>query len=444
MATYIFEITDYHAIKKASVKLDGITVLSGINGSGKSTIARWLQHTVYTLVHYDRLVEQEGIDELTSTIYRLINFINSLVGTQQSLPIRNLYDTIKYHQPNTFNEVESVYKDICGMIVDLLTDYLSQVNDPKDFYRIVNYLRIPFENNETISTESFSALFAKSLAEDLENIRRRIQEKKANRTDFNFSEKIFSITDNDIEENEINLQFWEDGVKLLGDKDFKIPLMLSRVIYINTQEIGNAFKTSDIRNRLYRMLSESSGALTDESTALIRMIRGTIGGEVQVRRSKIIPSQRASFRFVSRNGKAFNIKGAATGIISFSYILQLLQNGWLDENTLLIIDEPESHLHPQWIVEYARILVLIQKYLGTKILVSSHNPDMVSAIQSISSKNGLKKMTRFYLAEPDYNSGDQYNFTDLGFNIEKIFDSFNIAIDRIADYGDPTYEEDDM
>ena len=117
-----------------------------------------------------------------------------------------------------------------------------------------------------------------------------------------------------------------------------------------------------------------------------------------------------------------------------------MQNGWLNETTGLIIDEPESHRQPQWIVDYARILVLINKMLGTKILLSSHNPDMIAAIQTISESKGLKEVTRFYLAKPSEDDPYQNVYKDLGFNIEEIFDSFNVALERIDSYGSPASE----
>jgi len=62
---------------------------------------------------------------------------------------------------------------------------------------------------------------------------------------------------------------------------------------------------------------------------------------------------------------------------------------------LLIIDEPEAHLHPQWIVEYARILVLLNKKLGVKFMIASHNPDMVSALRYISEKEEILQNVHF-------------------------------------------------
>ena len=59
----------------------------------------------------------------------------------------------------------------------------------------------------------------------------------------------------------------------------------------------------------------------------------------------------SDFSFTRADGKTFDLNEVATGIKAFSIIQLLLKNGHIDNRTLLIIDEPESHLHPQWIVE---------------------------------------------------------------------------------------------
>lgn len=143
------------------------------------------------------------------------------------------------------------------------------------------------------------------------------------------------------------------------------------------------------------------------------------------------------FLFKRADGKVFNLLDCATGVKSFSILQMLLKNGHLNEKTLLIIDEPESHLHPQWVIEYARLIVLINKYFGVRFLLASHNPDMVSAIKHISTKQDVIHSTHFYLAK---NSSTRYMYTfeDLEQDIEPIFESFNIAFERIEMYGDTT------
>lgn len=103
------------------------------------------------------------------------------------------------------------------------------------------------------------------------------------------------------------------------------------------------------------------------------------------------------FKYKRNDNQEFDLTECATGIKSVALLQLLLKNRFLDENTLLIIDEPEAHLHPQWIIEYARVLVLLHKKLKVKFFITSHSTDMVSAIKYISEKSELVKMYLFML-----------------------------------------------
>ncbi|MDE5675665.1 MAG: ATP-binding protein, partial [Muribaculaceae bacterium] len=135
-----------------------------------------------------------------------------------------------------------------------------------------------------------------------------------------------------------------------------------------------------------------------------------------------------------------SIDELATGMKSFAYLLRLLENGYLDSETLLIIDEPEAHLHPQWIFKFAKILVLLNKKLGVKIMIASHNPDMVAAISAISEAEGSSANTNFYQAEKVPGTL-RFDFKHCGNDISPIFECFNIAIDRIDSYK-PSLDQD--
>ena len=149
------------------------------------------------------------------------------------------------------------------------------------------------------------------------------------------------------------------------------------------------------------------------------------------------------FSFYREDGAVFDLAEVATGIKAFSIIQLLLKNGHIDNRTLLIIDEPEAHLHPQWIVEYARMIVLLHKHIGVKFFLASHNPDMVSAIRYIAEKEGVLDNVNYYLAEKEEGETYLYNYRSLGAEIDPIFASFNIALDRINQYSLP-YKDDEI
>lgn len=135
------------------------------------------------------------------------------------------------------------------------------------------------------------------------------------------------------------------------------------------------------------------------------------------------------------DGRIFDLSECATGIKSFSILQLLLKNGFLQKDTLLIIDEPEAHLHPQWIVEYARMIVMLHKEIGVKFFIASHSTDMVSAIRYIAAKQEIQDSLNFYLAEDSEDSPYRYTYRDLGLDIDPIFKSFNKSFDKIDEYG---------
>lgn len=88
----------------------------------------------------------------------------------------------------------------------------------------------------------------------------------------------------------------------------------------------------------------------------------------------------------------------ASGIKSFGIIQLLLSADMINENKMLIWDEPENHLHPKWQIEFAHLLVNLAK-AGIPIVVSSHSPYFIQGIRYFSRKEQIDKYVNYYLAE---------------------------------------------
>ena len=58
------KINDFRAIKSADIILNGITVLAGINGCGKSTISKLLYNSIKTAIEFEKIVKENLFDEL--------------------------------------------------------------------------------------------------------------------------------------------------------------------------------------------------------------------------------------------------------------------------------------------------------------------------------------------------------------------------------------------
>lgn len=55
------------------------------------------------------------------------------------------------------------------------------------------------------------------------------------------------------------------------------------------------------------------------------------------------------------------INNVVSGMKNFLIIQSLVEKGKLNKNSILLIDEPETNLHPEWHLKFAEILVLMYK-----------------------------------------------------------------------------------
>lgn len=114
----------------------------------------------------------------------------------------------------------------------------------------------------------------------------------------------------------------------------------------------------------------------------------------------------------------FRLANVSAGLKTFIIIKTLLLNGTLEENGTLILDEPEIHLHPEWQIIFAEIIVLLQKEFNMHILINTHSPYFVEAIEVFVEKYGIKDKTNFYLSELNNNESVFKNVTK---ETEKIY-----------------------
>ena len=123
------------------------------------------------------------------------------------------------------------------------------------------------------------------------------------------------------------------------------------------------------------------------------------------------------FYFNKNENTNFKSINTATGLKAFGIIQLLIQANMLNERTLLIIDEPEIHLHPKWQVEYARLIVTLVKN-DIPVLLTSHSPEIIQALSTFSEEFGVKDRTAYYLTESD---GVVSDINDVSEDINKIF-----------------------
>ena len=93
------------------------------------------------------------------------------------------------------------------------------------------------------------------------------------------------------------------------------------------------------------------------------------------------------------------LKNLASGVKSIGMVIKAIENGSLRGQDLFIIDEPESNLHPEWQVRFAELLVLLQKELGITVLINTHSPYFLKAIERFSKKYEVFECAHYYFME---------------------------------------------
>ena len=136
-----------------------------------------------------------------------------------------------------------------------------------------------------------------------------------------------------------------------------------------------------------------------------------------------------NFEFIyTENEQELNLKNLSTGLKTFAIIKMLLQNGILEENGTIILDEPEIHLHPEWQIIFAELIVLLQKEFGMHILLTTHSPYFLKAIEVYSKKYDIKEKCKYYISQ---NQEKEATIIDKTDKIEDIYYKLAIPFENL-------------
>jgi len=91
----------------------------------------------------------------------------------------------------------------------------------------------------------------------------------------------------------------------------------------------------------------------------------------------------------------------SAGMKLFLIIRNLLEVGAIQERDVLILDEPEIHLHPEWQVEFVRALLVLQKTFNLTILLTTHSPYFLRAIEVLSVEQKIADNCNYYYLAND-------------------------------------------
>ncbi len=401
------EIKNLGKITNTTVELGDMTTIVGKNDSGKSTLGK----AIYSVVK----PTSEGLKSFfhLQNNLALMNQLSMLEVYAKniefdSLSLREIKEKIDFFN---FNEDRiSLYERIEAILEQLKLSSFKEVKVEKE--RVLNVientqeiLKASFRDEKTktrMAYLAFQELFNNPIQNGKNECKVILGETElvhsSKQIDDRVSKKNFSYS---YQENELPFE------EVIMIESFDV----LETIRVTPNPVSTAPKNGLI-NIISDSLNDKMGIYDDILYANIDKIEKEI--EKTIKGRILYDPKKNKLKLKSDNDFEYDFKDVATGIQCFATYKLILKK--LNSKVILILDEPEAHLHPEWQVILAKLLVMINKELSTKIVINTHSAFFLEAIEAYGKKYNLEN--KFYYC-------DNGNFEDVSNNLEKAYAKVN-------------------
>ena len=398
-------------LKEADVEINGITVIAGENNTGKSTIGKVLFSIFQSLYKLDDQIIREKRNTIKHNLELL--YVHATGSFFYNVEFKEIIDEILIE--GSKYDIEILKNKILEFISNNSEKTKNEIPE-EPAKRIFDLLKIPKKSfvlailNRNFSNE-FNNQITNIYTELVGNIKLKIQDK----------ESFLSIENNIIKEIK-NEHFLNTEIVYIDD-----PFILDDL----TDElfVRNAIKNTDYntiynhKNYLKYKLIQKKGSLVDEIILNSKLEKFYLKLN-ELFEGDIILSNRGNYVYRRKNkGNELNLINLSAGLKSFAVLKMLFINNTLQENGTIILDEPEIHLHPEWQIKFAELIVLLQKEFKMHILLTTHSPYFLKAVQVYSKKYKISNKCKYYMSELD---GEQAILVDKTNKTDDLF--FKLAI----------------
>lgn len=396
-------------LEPTAIEIDGITIIAGENNTGKSTVGK-----------------------------ALFSFFNGFHDIQNQIEISRVYsiDSLLFRY---FRRARSI-KDFEDLSIKIVDDNIGNSGDLKKLIREV------LVSNE----DSFDEKTLEEVVLDIMEIldvkdSELLKSVLTNRINAEFNGQVANIFNED--DSKITLEIKSQALSVTIKDQVVVAVDNPSGISLNTEAvyIDDPFVIDDIyRTRLYPnsgyehkawLCNKLRKYVSDENIVneyitkkKLENVYSSISLAVD---GELVHSNNSSGIGYRRKNddKVLDIHNISTGMKTFAIIKMLLMNGTVEENGTIILDEPEIHLHPDWQLVLAETIVLLQNVFGLHILITTHSPYFLRAIQVYSAKHGIADRCRYYLSE--LNNDRKAVISDVSDDIEKIYAKLASSLQRL-------------
>lgn len=387
-------INDIGTVKRADLVLEGLTVLAGPNGSGKTTVSKAIKSCLETIIEKDKI----------SRTYTRELFSSEILGFLRNFTERFELQRQRMYLPSTRREITKLYDSALQGNYESIETFLRRLTidnfDQKNEENLISAIdlienftsNIPSYTKELLDSEkNYQAAPLNHIFKDLQAYVKK---------DGKIAVK--SNLDGNPDSLILDVEF-DDYKYFLNYKFNKDDFFEDVVLY--DLDIDN-YSSHNIGK-----LNIDNSIMLPVAIKLEELIEGKIEKE----------NDFSDFTFKDKFGNIFDMEFVASGIRALAPFFVMVDEGRIRSNTILIIDEPETNLHPEWQVKFAQIITMLVDN-GVTVLVSTHSPIFISALQKYSILAKIEKSTNYYLAEKSSQDGGAV-FHDCTEDVDKLLNS---------------------
>ena len=199
-----------------------------------------------------------------------------------------------------------------------------------------------------------------------------------------------------IDNNEFSYSFGKDTSKQIHGLESHVPPRTSNSVFLPTKEVlslhqiilksreqDKVFGFDDTYFDLAKSLkiATSKGRNITEFAQSRQRLEGILGGSIEYEEDS------GRWLFVNTKRQKFPIGVTAEGIKKIAILDTLLGNRYLDTKSVVLIDEPESALHPSAISQLLDIVAMLAER-GIQFFMASHSYFVVKKLFLIAQERG--------------------------------------------------------